>query len=96
MQNQIPGDSKAGRMNALMEAAEKQAEAFREASKGEVRRVLVEAFDEEGAATGYTDNYLKVYIPDKQAEFNKFYDVKLLDKHKDGMSGEIVSGRERR
>lgn len=93
MKEQVSGDRKSKRVTALMEAAEAQAEAFCRASAGEIRRVLVEAFDEDGMATGYTDNYLKVYLPGEEIVFNEFYEVRLLEKYKDGMLGELAAGK---
>jgi threonylcarbamoyladenosine tRNA methylthiotransferase MtaB len=93
---QISGDLKAERVNRLMAAAEESAARFYADSAGEVRRVLVEAFEEDGTPVGYTDNYIRVCLTGQRAKFNEFYDVKLLDKYKDGMTGEIASGQERR
>jgi threonylcarbamoyladenosine tRNA methylthiotransferase MtaB len=93
---QISGDLKAERVNRLMAAAEESAARFYADSAGEIRRVLVEAFEEDGTPVGYTDNYIRVCLTGQRAKFNEFYDVKLLDKYKDGMAGEIASGQERR
>lgn len=39
--------------------------------------------------TGYTDNYIKVYVPGGRENLNSFKEVKLLEIYKDGMKGEI-------
>ena len=37
--------------------------------------------------TGYTDNYIKVYA--EGSEINCFKEVRLLERYRDGMKGEI-------
>ncbi len=39
---------------------------------------------------GYTENYIKVYADGDTARLNTFQKVKLTEKYKDGMKGEIV------
>ena len=60
--------------------------------------VLFEEFieeDEAGAVngssmiTGYTDNYIKVYAKGGPDDLNSIKKVRLLEKYKDGMKGEI-------
>jgi len=45
-----------------------------------------------GLITGYTDNYIKTYVFGDESMLNRFYDVKLTDRFKDGMKGEITNG----
>ena len=39
--------------------------------------------------TGYTDNYIKVYARGDSDDLNSIKKVKLLERYKDGMKGEI-------
>ena len=64
-------------------------------NKGKVTRVLIEELDEDrNLMTGYTGNYIKVYVNlDDYAEFsnyqNEFVDIVLMNNFEDGMMGEI-------
>lgn len=92
MPDQIPGDVKNARSRALMEKAEADAGRFFDRCRGAVRRVLFEEMAADGLMTGYTDNYVKTYAAGRPDMLNQFYDVKLLEKYKDGMKGEIING----
>ena len=94
MDAQVPGEVRARRSRLLTEAAERQAERFFERSAGESRQTLFEQ-EEDGMVSGYTDNYIKVYAPAQNISFDRFYEVKLCRKYKDGMLGEIA-GQERK
>ena len=62
MDGQVPSEVKNGRAARLMEAGEKASAEFFAKCAGIKRRVLFEERD--GAyLTGYTDNYIKVYVP---------------------------------
>lgn len=92
MQDQVSGDVKNQRSQALMEKAEADAGRFYERCRGAVRRVLFEEMAGDGLLTGYTDNYVKTYAVGGEEMLNQFYDVKLLEKYRDGMKGEIING----
>lgn len=92
MADQIPGDVKNARSRVLMEKAEEDAGRFFDRCRGAVRRVLFEEMTEGGLMTGYADNYVKAYAAGGPEMLNQFYDVKLLEKYKDGMKGEIING----
>lgn len=92
MKNQIDGSIKNERSRLLIEKAEIDAGRFYAKCEGAVRRVLFEEKAEEGLLTGYTDNYVKVYVPAGEGLLNEFSMVKLLKEYKDGMKGEIVNG----
>lgn len=62
MADQIDEKIKNQRSKVLIEAAEEVQRAFLEKCRGTVRRVLFEQ-EEDDMATGYTDNYIKVYVP---------------------------------
>lgn len=92
MPDQVSGDVKNQRSQALMEKAEADAGRFYERCRGAVRRVLFEETAGDGLLTGYTDNYVKTYAAGGKEMLNQFYDVKLLEKYRDGMKGEIING----
>jgi threonylcarbamoyladenosine tRNA methylthiotransferase MtaB len=89
---QVPGDIKNARAAALGAKAEEDALRFYDLCQGAVRRVLVEELAGDGLVTGYTDNYIKTYVPGDESMLNQFYDVKLVDRFKDGMKGELANG----
>ncbi|MGN0733140.1 MAG: tRNA (N(6)-L-threonylcarbamoyladenosine(37)-C(2))-methylthiotransferase MtaB [Emergencia sp.] len=88
MEGQLPGPEKNRRSQVLIEKADDAARAFYEKCQGAVRRVLFEeAVD--GMVTGYTDNYVKVYVQGNEDMLNHFYDVRLIEEYRDGMKGEL-------
>lgn len=90
MEGQIPGEIKNQRSDRLIEAGEKAAAEFMESCRGAARPVLFEeTCEEEGLITGYSDNYIKVYARGESGDLNSIRRVKLLEKYKDGMKGEI-------
>ena len=90
MEGQIPGEMKNKRTSILMEAGEQAAAMFMESCRGAVRAVLFEETCEDGnMITGYSDNYIKVYAEGEAGDLNNIRRVKLLEKYKDGMKGEI-------
>ena len=91
MQDQIPGSVKQARIEALQDAAAEQDLNFRRQCLGTSRRVLFETYDEAaGEASGYADNYLRIYVPGGAELVQSFYDVKLLEVYKDGVRGELL------
>lgn len=92
MKNQVPGEVKNQRSQALIAKAEDDALRFFERAKGSTQRVLFEEPAGNGLITGYTGNYIKVYAAGNESMLNEFYDVKLLEGYKDGMKGEITNG----
>ena len=90
MDGQIPPQIKAERAAELIRKADETAARFLAGCIGEKRTVLFEE-EEGGFFTGYTDNYVKVYVPAFGAAglLNSFKEVKLLEIYKDGMKGEI-------
>jgi threonylcarbamoyladenosine tRNA methylthiotransferase MtaB len=62
---------------------------------GTIRKLLIEEFNcETGLFSGYTENYIRVFVPcDGQRQeqmLNSFLEVCLIGLHKDGMLGEAV------
>ena len=86
MGGQIDPRVKNMRMEKLSAAAEQSVAKFLETCIGDRRTVLFEE-REDGMVTGYTDNYIKVYA--EGSEINCFREVKLLERYRDGMKGEI-------
>ena len=98
MKEQIPPLVKAKRASLISQKAEQVSLAFRADCRGEPGLVLVEERTKDGFYTGYTDNYIRVYLPaDSAAEgatdrLNRFVRVQLTDIYKDGMKGVIMNG----
>lgn len=98
MEGQIPEPVKKARSQMLMEAGEQACQRFLEQNRGKVRKVLLEEYkEEEHALTGYTDNYIRVYLPAEESQdseldglLNKFRDVRLVEPFLDGMKGEFL------
>lgn len=91
MEGQIPGEIKNQRSDRLIEAGERVSAGFMESCRGAVRPVLFEELCEgrNSLITGYTDNYIKVYARGDSDDLNSIKKVKLLERYKDGMKGEI-------
>ena len=86
MEGQISPVVKKQRVEKLSEAGDESSRKFFEKNLGKVRKLLVE--EKTGDYyTGYTDNYIKVYVKEP-LEVNEFYDVKLTGLHEDGMTAE--------
>ncbi len=97
MENQVPAPVKKARNQRLVEAGEQASLKFFEENKGTVRRVLVEEYQEEaesGYLTGFTDNYIRVYVSagrkDAEKLVNSFRDVRLAEPFRDGMTGSFA------
>ena len=88
MKEQVLSQVKNERVTRLMEAGEKASEEFFKKCSGSVRTVLFEEWEGD-YLVGYTDNYIKVYVKGTDADLNCFREVKLLEKYKEGMKGEI-------
>ncbi len=95
MEGQISAPIKKARSQALMDAGKRAAHQFFLRNKGTVRRVLVEEYLEDFAClTGYTDNYIRVYLSSEKGEsnllLNSFEMVKLEEPYLDGMKGSLL------
>ena len=88
MKDAVSGTVKSERMQALTEASAKTAEIFAEACMKMSHRVLTEerCGRNEEFVTGYTDNYIKVYIEDasKEIPLGEFVEVQLREMYEDG------------
>ncbi len=92
MDMQVPEEVKNRRSQELMRRAEETAGNFYLNCRGAVRTALLEEETEEGLLTGYTDNYIKVYVSGERELLNRFCNIRLLSEYKDGMKGEIENG----
>lgn len=96
--DQISASEKTHRSNRLQQVADEAEKKFLAASTGDVRRVLIEEYlPDEGAFTGYTDNYIKVYIKSDSEDLlkvNTFEDVELKAPYLDGMEANMLILRE--
>ena len=94
MGGQIHGGEKSRRSAILLEAERISSERFFEKNLGKTNRVLIEEYIKKlGCYTGYSDNYIKLYIEKKylkDTHINEFVDVKLIEVFKDGMLAEPV------
>ena len=80
----VPGGVKIDRADRLEAAAARVARRFIESNRGTIHTVLAEEF-RDGFITGYTDNYIKVYIEDADASrLGTFCDVELTQMYEDG------------
>lgn len=91
MADQIPAPLKKSRTAELIDAGEQASRRFFQENQGCVRRVLIEEYAQDyGCLTGYTDNYIRVYLKGGDEKMmNCFQEVKLLEPFADGMKGEI-------
>lgn len=91
MDGQIPAPVKKSRSQELLQAGETASKNFFELNRGTVRQALIEEYlAEETCLTGYTDNYIRVYIKSQEKErINTFCRVLLEASFADGMRGSI-------
>ncbi len=77
--NQIHGDVKTQRSEAVRKLSEKMRLQYRKKFIGKTQIVLVERINNEGFATGYGENYIPVLIQEKNLKTNTFYKVNLTE-----------------
>ncbi|MGN0708955.1 MAG: tRNA (N(6)-L-threonylcarbamoyladenosine(37)-C(2))-methylthiotransferase MtaB [Anaerovoracaceae bacterium] len=103
MECQVSGEKKRERSEMLIEAGKKAAAEFFSACSGAERRVLFEKTEDVNGsemASGYTDNFVRTYVPASQFDAGDaaklrdgkgvFKDVKLGQAFADGMDGVIA------
>ena len=90
----ISGRVKSRRAGALEEQADEISKEFFRRNLNREDRVLVERH-ENGMPTGYTGNYIKVYIPDEKETLDAggFVSVRLIELYEDGCLAEITGKR---
>lgn len=101
MGDQVPESVKKERSAILQDVADRAAAGFTDSLRNTVRTVLFEQIVD-GELVGYSDNYVKVYCgagasayetdPADSESINSLKKVKLLERYKDGMKGEIING----
>ena len=92
MKDQVSGEVKNERSDRLIEAGEAAAKKFFESESGRIRKALFEEVTEDGILTGYTENYVRVYVKaegDPEDYFNNFYSVVMGRPYEDGMTAEL-------
>ncbi len=89
--NPVSGNIKNDRSNRLEQAASETALEFHRKNLDGKHVILAER-NEGGMTTGYTGNYIKVYIPDAEGmlETGEFYTVRLIEIFKDGCLAEVI------
>jgi threonylcarbamoyladenosine tRNA methylthiotransferase MtaB len=97
----VPGETKIDRSDRLEAESNKVAYDFRRKNFGRIHTVLAEEI-QDGLMTGYTDNYIKVYVEvpdegteertvfDKSARLGDFCRVKLTQIFRDGCKAVLV------
>lgn len=96
MKDQVPGEIKNLRSDVLMLTGDKNALIFFAHEHGRKRRVLFEEVTHGGWLTGYTENYVRVYVkPPKGADvdkyLNEFFYITMDEYYKDGMKAELIT-----
>ena len=100
MKGHVAPQVKNRRSDRLHDVGKKSAEAFFAENKGRMERVLLEELlEDQQMITGYTGNYIKVYVPYEDPEaaqgmLNQFVSVELLEVYRDGMRGRMVERRD--
>lgn len=89
--NMVSGKVKSDRAFWLEETASQVALDFHRKNLDRVHVVLAEQH-EDGMITGYTGNYIKIYIPDptESLSVGEFYSVRPMEIYKDGCLAEVV------
>lgn len=84
-EDKVPAEVKNERITKLVQKAAEVSRDFIAKNRGVYHRVLTEERTA-GFVTGYTDNYIRVYMPDDAAsiEIDEFYEVELKELYKDG------------
>ena len=87
----VPEQVKKVRSDILEKLASEIAEDFVRSNMNAVHTVLIEEH-RENFATGYTDNYIRVYIEDENTQLlpGTFVKVKLTDLYQDGCLAELL------
>ena len=96
LKGRVSGELSKERAARLEKAAVETAREFNEKNFDSVCRVLTEE-EQEGFVTGYTDNYIKVYIDaasfggcNSTTRLGEFCKVKLTENYKDGCKAKLA------
>ncbi len=94
MKDVVPVQERRRRNEMLRILSEKKKRYFYEQFVGQTRKVLLEESKSSGFLTGFTDNYLKVQLPNHALAVNEIKEVELISIDPDGlMSGKAVIGK---
>ena len=85
MSDLVPVQERRARNEALRLLSIRKKRAFYEQFVGQTRNVLLEKDKAKGVLSGFTDNYLKVLIPDSEGEVNRIINVTLKEITPDGI-----------
>lgn len=77
MTEQIPDDIKHERVERLLELSRQKKQAFYRQCEGQTRPVLVESERINDHLCGFTDNYIKISLPDNKSLINTIQQVKI-------------------
>ena len=84
----LPPSIKAERLSRLLKAAKEAESRYISGFIGKTASFITEEFAD-GFSTGYTGNYIKVYVP-AQLESGKKYAVKIIKERADGALAEVI------
>ncbi len=92
MPNQVSADVMRERKQQLMRIAEKESFQLRQQYVGRRMTVLTEENDgsRPGEASGHTENFLMVWLPEVSLRSNQLVEVELIDNRADGLVGRLV------
>lgn len=92
LKGHLPGPVKKERSEKLIALSDEMTNQFLLDCSGTVRRVLFEEFTKENDyMTGYTDNYIRVYVKETEESYlGSLKEVQLDTPFKDGMIGHIL------
>lgn len=86
----VSQEEKHRRTHVMLNVSDRKLEDFSRRFIGTERKVLAEHKSVEGVMHGFTDNYLKVALPDNPEVYNKIVNVRLMDFKGEEMIGEVV------
>ncbi|MBO4234844.1 MAG: tRNA (N(6)-L-threonylcarbamoyladenosine(37)-C(2))-methylthiotransferase MtaB [Firmicutes bacterium] len=89
MDNQVSTEEKKRRAKQLSDVADDVAREFHESCRNVTTRALFEE-NKGDIMTGYTDNYIRVYVDAKEEYINKLVDVELQELYGDGMKAKVI------
>lgn len=91
MEGKVKMEVRRARNESLRRLSQKKKQHFYESHLGSIRPVLFEQSKKEGVMTGFTDNYIKVELPQNESMLNSISDVKLLHINPDGLAGALMA-----
>ncbi|MDP2724090.1 MAG: tRNA (N(6)-L-threonylcarbamoyladenosine(37)-C(2))-methylthiotransferase MtaB [Bacteroidales bacterium] len=97
MPEQIRGNVKTERSEAVRKLADDMKLAYRKSFVGKTQRVLVEKLMPDGSASGFGEHYIPVLIQDSGLKTNTFYEVhihNIIDLEEPVLAGKVKSSTE--